>query len=257
MARIDPIAKHYQAPDILDIMANILFYLLATVAIAIALIKQKDLKEFASIAFVAMVVIYFILKHLAALFLMPNAERLRRKQLLSDSFSVPLLHESTKEYYNNSISPSCQRLGSNIFESTFFSHRILAKMLVSERIKLATFFTIWIIALAYRGLSQEIVIIISQTLFSAEIIARWISMELLKTRVCEAYNDMYRYFLTKPSNISESTALILESFSHYESAKAAATIRLSSKIFNELNSELSAEWQRIKLELKIDESTIP
>ena len=252
MARIDQIEKHYKASETLDLIANILFYVLAFTAILIALIQQSWVKELASIAFVALVVVYFIVKHAATLFFMPNAERIRRKQLLSDSFSVPLVHEKTQEYYNNSIPPSHLRLGANVCESAFFSHRILAKMLVFERLKLVTFFTVWVIALVYRGLSQEIVIIISQTIFSAEVIARWAGMELLRTRTCEVYNDMYKFILTKPLDNSESIALVLESFSHYESAKTAASIRLSSKIFNDMNPDLSAEWKIIQRQFNIE-----
>ena len=37
----------------------------------------------------------------------------------------------------------------------------------------------------------------------------------------------------------------------YETAKANGAITLSSRLFHQLNAELSIEWERIKVELKI------
>jgi hypothetical protein len=45
--------------------------------------------------------------------------------------------------------------------------------------------------------------------------------------------------------------MALESLGMYETAKANGAITLSSRLFRQLNDELSAEWECIKRELKI------
>jgi hypothetical protein len=45
--------------------------------------------------------------------------------------------------------------------------------------------------------------------------------------------------------------MALDSIGMYETAKASGAITLSSRLFRGLNDQLSAEWERIKMELKI------
>lgn len=251
MGRVDEVRKHYNSSDFFDTAANILFYVLALSAILLATVQQKEIKEIASTLFIVMVVLYFIVRYIPTLFFLPNAEKIRRKQLLSNSFSLPLVHETTQDYYNNPFPPSVVRLGANTLESSLFSQRILSKMLIFERTKVTTFFILWAGALAYKSISQEVIIIISQSIFSTEVIVRWINMELLRLKCREVYNDLYNFFLTKQDKSLQAPALVLDIFSSYECAKAAASIILTTKIFEKINPEVIIEWENIKKQLNI------
>lgn len=249
MPRVDEISKYYKISDVLDKTANVLFYILALLAVALPFSKQEYIRSIVSVLFVVLAVAYFILRYSDILIFMPYADKMRRKQLLSDSFALSLVHESTEEYYNNTYVPSVKRLGANILENSLFSQRVLEAMLLHERIKVGLYFMLWVAALASRNICQDVVIVISQSVFSAEVLARWISMEILRSRYSEVYNGLYKIFLTKQHESTEAMPLILDEFSSYECAKAAAWVRLSSKIFFKINPEVTIEWGKIKTKL--------
>src|SRR6266545_93908 len=121
MARVDEITKYYKASETLDSIANVLFYIVALSAITIPLLDQEHIKSYLAAFFILIVVMYFIVRYSSVLFFLPNAEKMRRKQLISNSFAIPLTHEKTEEYYNNPYSPSVKRLGANVLENSLFS----------------------------------------------------------------------------------------------------------------------------------------
>lgn len=254
MGRVDEISKYYNASDKLDSIANVLFYIVAFSAITIPLLGQEHIKSYLSVFFIVIVVVYFIVRYSAMLIFLPNAEKMRRKQLISNSFAIPLTHEKTEEYYNNPYSPSVKKLGANVLENSLFSQRVLQVMLPYERVKIIVYIGLWVAALASRNICQDVILVISQSIFSAEVLARWVSMEILRNRYCEVYNDLYKVFLLKQHEGSESVPLFLDAMSNYECAKAAAGIKLSSKIFNKLNPSVTKEWEEIKVKLGIASS---
>ncbi|MDD5760225.1 MAG: hypothetical protein PHI06_14225 [Desulfobulbaceae bacterium] len=79
--------------------------------------------------FIVFVLVYFAISQLSRFWLVPLAEEMRRKQILSDSFGTPLSHDKTSLYYNNDYSPSVCRLGANTMENTLFSKEVAARML--------------------------------------------------------------------------------------------------------------------------------
>lgn len=252
MSRIDEIDKYYKSPEKLDNIAGFLFYTVGIMAITLPLIEDEKINSVSSTIFVVLVVLYFIVRYTNNIFFLPEAEKMRRKQLISDSFSIPLVHEITKEYYNNNISPSVIRLGANLLENSLFSIRILAKMLLFERCKVGLYFVLWVAVLASQQVNPDVIIVISQSVFSAEVIARWISMETLRVRYVKVYDDLYNMYLTKSYLTADVNPLLLDNLTNYECAKAAAGIKLSTTIFNRINDEISKEWETIKLKLKIN-----
>jgi len=251
MPRIDEISKYYTKSELLDKIVNVLFYILAVLAIVLPFIKQEDIGNICSVIFVVLTVAYFILRYVSTLFFMPFADKMRRKQLLSNSFAISLIHESTEEYYNNPYAPSLKRLGANILENSLFSQRVLEKMLLRERVKVGLYFLLWVAALASRKISQDVVMVISQSVFSVEVLARWINIEILRFRCSEIYNELYKLFLTKAHKSTEAIPIILDGFSSYECSKAAGNVKLPSKIFLKINPEVSIEWEKVKNTLEI------
>ena len=73
----------------------------------------------------------------------------------------------------------------------------------------------------------------------------WLRMRFEKT-----YDDVYRLFRSRPA-APTFYAMSLESLGMYETAKASGAVTLSSRLFRQLNSDLSADWGRIKAELRI------
>jgi len=251
MSRVDEVEKYYSTAKRIDKIANRVFYAVATSAIAIPLLKIGSVKAAVSVAFIVLVITYFILRYSTTLFFLPKSERMRRKQLLSDSLGLPLIAETTQEYYNNPYTPSVKRFGANILENSFFTQHVLEKMLVGERIRVGLFFILWVIAVTSNRICEDVIIVFSQSIFSAEIIARWVAMEVYRLRCAEVYNDLFKFFANKLHNGMGSFPCVVDSFSDYECAKASASIITSTKLFDKLNPQLSLEWERIKEKLGI------
>lgn len=204
--------------------------------------------------FSLIVILHLVLSLYNRFHLVPEAEAKRRKQLLSDSFDIPLTPEQTKAYYNNPLAPSIQRLGANILENTFFAKSVCGKMAVRERFKVLLYFSAWLLAAFWRNTPLGLLIVVTQTVFSGEIIARLISVEVLRHRNEDLYEELYHEFLHKIDFQSGTgTACILDAFAAYEAAKASAAIKQSTKIFKELNPILTAEWDSICNRLKMSD----
>jgi len=108
----------------------------------------------------------------------------------------------------------------------------------------------WLLCLLNRQTDLGIVVAASQAVFSEQVVSKWLRLEWLRIRFEKTYDDVYRLFQSRPV-ASRFNAMTLESLGMYETAKANGAITLSSKLFRQLNDELSAEWERIKTELKI------
>ena len=246
--RLDEVARRYTATRRLDVASQILFYLAAFMSLLnLHLETLPQLAEFVPVLFIVLVICYAAASSINSMILIPSAENHRRKQLLSDGLGVPLTHHQTRQYYNNGFHPSVERLGANIMENAHFGSNVSARMLLTERIKVGGYLLLWIFALVSRSTDLSWLLVLTQLLFSGEILLKWIRMELFCLRTKRVFQSMYTLFLSaKRSNTAPNHAGILDEFADYETAKAAASFNHSQRIFQDLNSKLSHEWDRIR-----------
>lgn len=251
--RIDELEKYYAPIESCDRKAWFAFLMSATLSILIPFVQIPFLQEGVSVLFVLFVIAHSVLYHYSGFYLTPRAEHLRRKQLLSDSLGIPLTPEKTKLYYNNEVLPSVIRLGANVMENAFFAKHVCNEMAKTERLKISIYSLVWILAIINRSTDLDFILALTQVLFSAEIVIRWIKIEGLRAQNELIYEKLYSLYLSK--NTSKATGVevvsILDAFASYEAAKSAASIKQSSKIFNKLNSRLTTEWENIRDQLQI------
>jgi len=248
--RIDEVEKYYKPIKKLDELNNILFWVSVILSLAVFYENRITLlgwHEWSSVLFIVVVAVHLLLSLFLEFYLMPQADGKRRKQLLSNSFNIPLVPEKTQGYYNNPLAPSIARLGANLLENLLFTKSISSRMASKERIKVLIYFVIWIFALSWRSTELGLAVIITQTLFSSEILALWIRIELLRHQSEILYNELYNSFLHKINfENPDGVAAAIDSLVAYETAKAMTRVRLSSSIFNELNPTLSVEWNKFE-----------
>lgn len=244
--RVDELERYYKPIEQIDDLNAWLFWASAILSIAVFFkdfLPWKALHNVLEISFILIVMVHLVLSLYVRYHLLPIAERKRRQQLLSDSFAVPLITETTQRYYNNEISPSISRLGANVLENTLFAKNIVAKMAIRERIKIFIYFLIWASALYWRTTDLGLLVIITQTIFSSEIIEGWLRVEVLRSDVEKFYEELYNKFLHKVDlSKSDGIASILDLFASYEATKSMTAIRQLRSIFLSGNPELSREW---------------
>ncbi|MBE9053180.1 hypothetical protein IQ243_22695 [Nostocales cyanobacterium LEGE 11386] len=251
--RVDEVSQYYAPIKKLGTINVVLFWSNAALSLAMPYsvsIIGKAGTDILQVIFLVLVLAYFSISQVSSLYLVPRAELMRRKQLLSDSFGVPLSDDHTSLYYNNSFSPSLQRLGANTMENALFSKEIASTMLGRKRVIIFGYLIAWLFAFSLRHDNLELLAWITQLVFSGEILAEWLKLEILRFRYERTYDELYSHFLHKLGQDSpHATANVLNAFVNYEAAKSTAGILLSTDDFEKLNPILSKRWKQICQEL--------
>jgi len=177
--RIDDVSEHYEPAKTVDLCIKWLFAIIAILSILMPHVTKLDVltKSILQAIFIALIIIHFAISQLFRFYLVPKAEKIRRQQLLSNSYGTLLTHEKTELYYNNDYLPSIKRLGANTMENTFFSKEIAAYMLVKSRIIIGAYIFCWILTFTLRHNNLELLTWITQVVFSVEIVTQWLNLE--------------------------------------------------------------------------------
>lgn len=174
-----------------------------------------------------------------------SASSTRRKANLDNAFSIDMTEYKTDGYYNNNCPPSITRYALNSFESIFFTKTIVCKSLVTNGVKTFVVVMIFLITCLTR-VDYEIILIITQTIFSSVFIIDFIVLLIFKFRVDVLYDSFYRDFITIGLHSEKQVIALLGNAIEYEAIKAHYRVHLSTKTFNRLNSELSEKWALIE-----------
>lgn len=254
--KIDPIrARYYRPLELADDCSDWLFLAVAALsisALAVERTRTPELYDLVQGAFVIGVLALFFLSIGVRLYWTPRAEDKRRQDLLSNSFAVAITHEQTAGYYNNDQTNPLRRLCASLIENSFFSKNVALKMAHGERIRIAVYATVWIVALLNRNTDLALGAAMAQAVFSEQIVSRWIRLEWLRMRFERIYDGLYRLVQTTTNfNKDEIRVRVLEAFGDYETGKGYGGITLSAKIFERLNPSLSLEWAEIRKTLNL------
>ena len=96
----------------------------------------------------------------------------------------------------------------------------------------------------------DLLLIITQTAFSAEIVCYFIKLCYYKfqlDKVCKKFQDIF-FILGLPNK--DTRILLLDATLDYECLKSYCKISTSSKIFFKNNEQWSADWQRLLKKIK-------
>ncbi|MCR4304813.1 MAG: hypothetical protein NUV63_11430 [Gallionella sp.] len=256
IVKIDPIRKRYYRPlELAENLSDWLFYIVAVLSILALVVNQTNSPKMYDLvqgAFVVGVLALFSIGLGVRLYWTPRADDKRRQDLLSNSFSVAITHEQTVGYYNNTQTNPLKRLCVSLLENSFFSKNVTLAMAHDERIKIALYALIWVIALLNRSTDLALIVSIAQAIFSEQIISRWIRLEWLRMRFERVYENLYRLVQTTSDfDKDEFRVRVIEAYGEYETGKGYGGVTLSAKVFEQLNSTLSSEWDQIRQMLKV------
>jgi hypothetical protein len=140
-------------------------------------------------------------------------------------------------------------------ENALFSKEIANGMLKRQRVLILIYMMIWIALFSIRRSDVDLLMWVTQVVFSADILADWLRLEWLRVRHEDTYSQLHQHFLNDiGQNSPAALAGILDAFVGYESAKSAAGVILSSTDFQVMNPELSKRWDSVRRDLKMDEA---
>jgi len=178
-----------------------------------------------------------------------GAESLRRRDFMDNSFGTNFVHDSSDEYYDNDeVKTGIKKTMINLMENIYFSKNISEEM---YRKKLAkNIIAIFIITSVstYGFFNNLIAIPMLQIFLSRYFILDLINIYRFKNKLDASFNSLK----TVSSNLKRNTQLnrhevqFLNTLIEYEVLITDSNIKLDSKIFNQLNAELTNSWNETK-----------
>lgn len=187
-------------------------------------------------------------------YLSPAAEEKRKADFLDNAFGTTLLAKNSIDYYtNDDLSPGLYKAAVNLFENSFFTYRVTEAMTQKKGTSVGIVFVV-VVLMALLGLSdQPLALPFLQLFFSSYIALDFVKFWQLRTKSKRIYDGWHDLFRTTSinQNPAEQTPEILRYWLMYETTLARLQVGLDSAVFDQLNDELSREWQLIKNKLHI------
>lgn len=181
-----------------------------------------------------------------------GAETHRREDFVDDSFKSLIAENRTENYYTNEdLNPGIYKMGINNFESCFFSYNIAKEGLPCLWIK-TIFLSLLFVFIGINGY-REVLIFVIQLSVPIRLLQQSIKHTLFVSRLKNVL-DRYRSLFSRLRNHSKKkndNSEIIRDILEYETTISWANILLNEKTYNQKNTNLSAEWQKLKQEYLI------
>lgn len=222
---------------------------LVNIAISFILIFNFKYRDIFVVTSLLLNIGYVILVNVNEIYFNNLAENERRKSLLKESFDVNTTLRDTNKYYNNEAEPSIEKLGLNCYESAFFTNKVVNKMLPKNIFKICILVILYVI-LMINIENMDLLLVITQTLFSAEILFYFIKLCYYKFQLDKVCREFQSIFLVVGLKNKDANVLILDATMDYECLKSYCKILTSSKIFFKNNEVWSKKWNKILNKIK-------
>lgn len=246
MSKRDDVQKYYKWSSIIQKIVSFSF-IINTIATSISLVISDDFLLICVIVQIIATFINIFLGWLDDNVILPNAERTRRKVNIDNSFDINTTVDMTDGYYNNKLNPSVEKLILNNFESIYFTMNIAKKMIFKEVIK--ALISVIILFIAFNVFAgSEMLLLIFQVVFSGTYILGLASLLIYISQINGLYENFYQCLITESYYSDKTIIRLLGLSAEYEIIKGSHKIKLSSKIFDQLNPVLSSQWDSLQRE---------
>lgn len=247
--KIDPIRDRYFSPlTRAERAGDLLFFVGAIVSLTVFFVDKTAHPLFYDVLqalLIVSVLMIWILNTAIRSYFAPRAQNRRFEDFLSNAYGIPLSgHEATQGYYNTS-SKGIVAVGAQLLENAFHSKDTALRMAWNERAKAGVYVILLILAVLNRSTDLSFVAIVAQTVFSEQLLSRYVRVEVMRQWFEAVYGELYRLFQAKPDE-ARFEVLVWSLVVKYESVKANSAITLSQAIFEKRNAAVSEEWQQIK-----------
>lgn len=184
-----------------------------------------------------------------------DASEKRMKGLLDDAFNVNRFPEKLeiKYYDNDEIEFGIIRLLANVHENSFFTKEIASKMKKKAIRLVAIILIIFIIFFSIDGATETTNIFIS-VIFSSSFFIDTLGIYNLSKETENIYRECNQLCVNYEENKIQGHTLysmIIEILIKYENTLISTQVDLDSDLFNEMNNDLTNQWEKIKQEYSI------
>lgn len=246
MSKRDDVQKYYICSSAIQKIVNYSF-IINTMGAFLSLFTSEILLLICIVVQIIATFINIVLGWFDDNIIFPNAERNRRKVNIDNSFGINTTMDITDGYYNNKLNPSVEKFILNNFESIYFTLNISKKMLFKEGIKaLLAIVTLLIAFNVFAG--SEMLLLVFQVVFSGSYVLGLASLLIYINKIHRLYENFYQSLITENYYSDKTIIRLIGLSAEYEIIKGSHRIKLSSKIFNQLNPVLSSHWDSLQKE---------
>lgn len=199
----------------------------------------------------ALAIIYSVLEFIVQGYISEGSKK-KRNDLIDNSFGSNLNAIKSDGYFSNSQVPDgIYKLAVNCFENSYFTATIVSKMLW-KRWLTAGALTIAILLAAFSGslntLNTLIQLSITGVLLQQSIKLQWYYFKM--NQIFQEFTNLFNSLkgVTDPEKRSPD---ILRNVLNYECTHAWGGVLNETAIYNQLNAELSQNWETMKQNLQI------
>ena len=249
---MNPAFGCFKVANVTDKCGAVVFYFALAVSTLLAFYDTPQTEAFGHPCLIIATFLAIIVTVIITIY-QTEGNRFLRGMQLSDALGAGVGENIRADYYNNKLPQNLRRLAATTLENTLFTKAILSKMAVKMRFKVGVYFVMLLILFTCRATPTTCLLVLAQTLFSADLALKLIRMERFRVRTASVHAKLEQYFLLaggidRPNEL----AVLIGAFSDYECAKDEAALPLEGKYFDELNPELSREWDEMKKRLKLE-----
>lgn len=188
-----------------------------------------------------------------AKYLFYSAEKVKRGDLIDNSFGTCYSDCNSEGYYNNDDIPyGVKKLALNTYESSFHTEQTLRKMLFRYAMKMLIFSIPFLISIFSIG-GSDIVRLLFEISIPLIMLSQFFIIIVYYTGV-KSVNEHFKIELTnignKPIDVKDNSRLLKPVLDYYN-IKSWATTNLDSRIFNKHNEQISNQWLERKKKLKL------
>ena len=245
MAKYSPQTNYFETSQKISKIYDILYWIIFVLSILITVFKINGIIDYIG---VLSIVLLAILEGVAQDFKL-RAEKVRRKDFIDNSFGTSFVHDSSDEYYDNDeIEFGMKKTVVNLFENSFFSFNV-SNAMFKKCLPINLVLFIGIILLSVYGFSRnQFAIPILQLFLSRYFLLDIINTYRFRNQVENIFDELKVICneFCKDRKLSASEIKFLKTIIEYEVLIAESNIRLDSKIFNQMNQQLTNEWKNMK-----------
>lgn len=245
MASYSPQTNYFKTSQKWNMTYNVSYWLILVFSIFATVLNLNTWVEYVSIfAIIYLNIISYIGENYKL-----KAEKIRRADFIDNSFGTKFVHDSSDAYYDNDeLDFGIRKSMTNLFENTYFSYNVSKEMIRKKSVN-NLIFTVIILGLAIYGFSRSnISLPLLQVYLSRYFIIEYLKLNAFHQRAESCFDELKKVSVNMTENrkLKAFEIQFIKTLVDYEAGIAESNIVLDSKIFNEMNTQLTIEWEKMK-----------
>ncbi|PJE47060.1 MAG: hypothetical protein CUR34_05905 [Sediminibacterium sp.] len=211
----------------------------------------KELSEILSNTNTVTIVLFALLKF-AVGYIIFHSSFAKRSDFVDNSFGTNYSSNKSNKYYNNdTIENGILRMGTNSFESCYFTYNLAIKELKNKWI-INLIVSVIMLSLAVQGYNTVLTMLLQLTL-PIYIISDAVNHTIFCLRIknilnsfCRLYNDLKEEEITQKKEPE-----IILTVLNYETTLSTFNLLINESLYTKHNPQLSEQWEKLKEQYKL------